>query len=43
MAIGGHSPSWGILFCVGTWAEMAGPAGRGEDIHAAIEEFGLAE
>jgi mannonate dehydratase len=39
MAIGGHSPSWGILFCVGTWAEMAGSEGHGEDIHAAIGEF----
>ena len=29
----------GILFCVGTWSEMAGDDGRGEDIAAAIREF----
>ena len=30
----------GILFCVGTWSEMPGPTGEGEDIVAAIREFG---
>lgn len=30
----------GILFCVGTWSEMPGESGRGEDIVAAIREFG---
>ena len=30
----------GILFCVGTWSEMPGPDGNGEDIAAAIREFG---
>ena len=30
----------GILFCVGTWSEMPGANGRGEDIVAAIREFG---
>ena len=30
----------GILFCVGTWSEMPGPAGKGEDIVEAIREFG---
>ncbi len=30
----------GILFCVGTWSEMAGSDGGGEDIAAAIREFG---
>lgn len=28
-----------ILFCVGTWAEMTGPEGSGEDIEAALREF----
>ncbi len=40
MEISGHSPYSGILFCVGCWAEMYGPNGEGEDIVAAIEEFG---
>ena len=40
MEISGWSLYSGILFCVGTWAEMAGPDGRGEDIPAAISEFG---
>ena len=30
----------GILFCVGTWSEMPGPEGTGENIPAAIREFG---
>jgi len=40
MEIAGHSPWSGLLFCVGTWAEMAGDAGQGEDVIAAIREFG---
>lgn len=40
MEIANHSPYSGILFCVGTWAEMTGPEGNGEDIVAAIREFG---
>jgi mannonate dehydratase len=40
MEIAGHSRYSGILFCVGCWAEMVGPDGKGEDIVAAIEEFG---
>jgi mannonate dehydratase len=40
MEIAGHSPYSGILFCVGCWAEMFGPGGEGEDIVAAIREFG---
>ena len=40
MDISEHSPYSGILFCVGTWAEMFGPDGEGEDIVDAIREFG---
>lgn len=40
MEISGHSPWSGILFCVGCFAEMFGPAGRGEDVTGAIYEFG---
>lgn len=40
MEISGHSPWSGILFCVGCFAEMFGPDGRGEDVTAAIYEFG---
>ncbi|MEM7536300.1 MAG: mannonate dehydratase [Chloroflexota bacterium] len=40
MDICGNSPHAGILFCVGSWAEMFGPDGEGEDIPAAIREFG---
>ena len=40
MEIAGHSRYSGILFCVGCWAEMFGPDGEGENIVAAIEEFG---
>jgi mannonate dehydratase len=40
MEIAGHSPNMGILFCVGTWGEMAGPEGKGEDIPEAIRHFG---
>jgi len=41
MEICNHSPYSGLLFCVGSWAEMAGPDGKGEDIPAAIRELGL--
>lgn len=40
MEIANHSPYSGILFCVGCWAEMSGPDGKGEDIVQAIHEFG---
>ncbi len=40
MEIGGNSPYNGALFCVGTFGQMAGPDGLGEDIPAAIREFG---
>lgn len=40
MEISEHSRYSGILFCVGCWAEMFGSDGEGEDIVAAIEEFG---
>ena len=40
MEIAGHSPHSGILFCVGCFAEMFGPEGAGEDVAAAIYEFG---
>lgn len=40
MEIANHSPYSGILFCVGTWAEMVGPDGRGENVVQAIREFG---
>ena len=40
MEFANHSPFSGILFCVGSWAEMPGPDGKGEDIIAAIKEFG---
>ena len=38
--IAGGDNHAGILFCVGTWSEMPGPNGNGEDIAAAIREFG---
>ena len=40
MEIADHSPHSGILFCVGCFAEMFGPEGAGEDVAAAIYEFG---
>lgn len=40
MDMANHSPYSGILFCVGCWAEMFGAEGKGEDIVAAIREFG---
>lgn len=40
MEISNHSPFSGLLFCVGSWAEMSGPGGKPEDVIAAIREFG---
>jgi len=40
MEMSNHSPYSGLLFCVGTWSEMPGPEGKGEDLPAAIHEFG---
>ncbi len=40
MAVSNDNPYNGILFCVGSWAEMFGPEEQGEDIPAAIREFG---
>ena len=42
MKISDQSVNSGILFCVGTWAEMEGPLGEGEDISSALREFGNA-
>ena len=42
MEIAHHSPNAGMLFCLGTWGEMAGAAGNGEDIIGAIRHFGKA-
>jgi mannonate dehydratase len=39
MEIANHSPYSGMLFCVGSFAEMYGPDGEGEDIVQAIYEF----
>ncbi|MEE9460620.1 MAG: mannonate dehydratase [Bacteroidales bacterium] len=40
MEISDHSPFSGMLFCTGTFAEMQGPDGKGEDLVEAIHEFG---
>ncbi len=40
MEISDHSPYSGMLFCTGTFAEMPGPDGKGEDLVEAIHEFG---
>jgi mannonate dehydratase len=40
MEISGNSAYSGILFCVGTWAEMFGTNGKGEDVVETIREFG---
>lgn len=40
MEISGHSPYSGILFCTGCFGEMLGPGGKGEDVVAAVREFG---
>lgn len=39
MEISDHSPFSGMLFCTGTFAEMSGPDGTGEDLVEAIHEF----
>jgi mannonate dehydratase len=39
MKTSNYSPFSGILFCVGCFAEMAGPDGKGEDVVASIREF----
>ena len=38
--IAGGDTHAGILFCIGTFSEMTGADGQGEDIPAAIREFG---
>ncbi len=40
IGLAGGDTHAGILFCVGTWSEMPGADGEGEDIGAAIREFG---
>lgn len=40
MELSNNNPHNGILFCVGSWAEMFGSDGKGEDIPAAVREFG---
>ena len=40
MEISNHSPFSGLLFCVGSWSQMPGPDGKGEDVIGAIREFG---
>jgi mannonate dehydratase len=40
MEISKHSPYSGLLFCVGSWAEMFGPDGKGENVADVIREFG---
>ncbi len=40
IGIAGGDTHAGILFCVGTFSEMTGADGKGEDIPAAIREFG---
>ncbi len=40
MQISNHSPYSGLLFCVGSWAEMSGPNGKGEDMIEVLREFG---
>lgn len=36
--IAGHSPYWGLTFCVGTWSE--GGAHMGKDVFGMIQDFG---
>jgi len=40
MEISKHSEYSGLCFCVGTWAEMDGSDGKGENIIGAIHHFG---
>ena len=37
-AIAGHSPYWGLTFCVGTWSE--GGDKMGKDVFGMIQDFG---
>ena len=37
-AIAGHSPYWGLTFCVGTWSE--GGNTMGKDVFGMIQDFG---
>jgi mannonate dehydratase len=39
MRMAGDNRYSAILFCVGTWAEMPGPDGKGEDIESALDSF----
>lgn len=39
MELTSYSPYAGILFCVGTWAEMCGEDGTGEDVSGSLQEF----
>ena len=39
MDLAGHSAHSGVLFCTGTWAQMAGKDGGGEDVAAAIRSL----
>ena len=39
LKLANFNPYSAILFCVGSWGEMAGPDGRGEDVGAALSEF----
>ncbi len=38
--IGHRSEFLGAVFCVGTWGEMTGPDGKGEDIPGAVRRLG---
>jgi len=40
LEIAKYSPYSGLLLCVGSWAEMGGEDGQGEDLVDAIHEFG---
>jgi mannonate dehydratase len=40
MDLAAHSDHSGILFCVGTWGQMTGADGSGEDVVAAIRDLG---
>ena len=40
LQIGNYSEYLGACFCVGTWAEMLGPDGNGEDVIGAIHQLG---
>jgi mannonate dehydratase len=40
MEIANHSAYSGLLFCTGSWGQMMGPNGQGEDVVGAVREFG---